>query len=171
MNVNSSSQELQHLLERIVTLHRGLINVLEEEFVHMANLSSDGITEAARSKEAMLNEIWNCEQLRIKCAADLGASLGLSPEKIDLKAIAKAIGGDSAKSLGAAREALNLIITQAKELNARNRSFAESSLNRIDELKRNALGITNNTNKENYSSQGVCQPLNEQGGRLLSTEA
>jgi hypothetical protein len=49
--------------------------------------------------------------------------------------------------------------------------LAEDSLKRIEDLKKNVLGLETASSKEVYSSHGVRNPTPEQGGRLLSTEA
>lgn len=170
-NQNPGSTELQYLLEKLIALHRNLLDVLREEHGHMVAIDVKGLGETAHAKEVMLGEIWNHEQLRIKAAERLSVALALDPRSATLLSISAALPAPDGEKLRSARTALNLLVSQAKELNARNMAFAENSLQRIDEMKKNVLGLANNTNKENYSNSGVRQPTPEQGGRLLSTEA
>lgn len=167
--------ELQFILEKLATIHRTLLGVLDEEYAHMVQLDIPALGEAAHAKEVLLSEIWDLEQLRQKTVQELAAQHGLDPEKTTLKEISenisKQVSGETVTKLSSIREVLQLLVEQAKELNQRNMTFANDSLARIEELKRNVLGLTSPSSKENYSNQGTRQPNAEQGGRLLSTEA
>lgn len=171
VNPKANSSELHHILERQVALHRNLVDLLREEYAHMGAVDINGLAEASRAKEVILSEIFNLEQLRIKAVERIVAEIGVQPSQATLLAIAEAVGPVEAERLKATRTALTLLVAQAKELNSRNMDFAQGSLARIDEMKRNALGLTNTAIKENYSNSGARQPIPEQGGRLLSTEA
>ncbi len=171
VDVKASSAELYYSLEKLVALHRNLIDLLREEYVHMAAVDLTGVSETARAKEAVLTELWNLEQLRIKCATNLAVAVGLNEADVPLLKIAEKLSAPDGEKLRTLRIALNLLVGQAKELNSKNMGFAQSSLSRIEVLKRNALGLGNTAKKENYSNSGVRQPIAEQGGRLLSTEA
>lgn len=170
-NKNLGSNELQFILEKQIALHRNLVELLREEYAHMGSLDVKSLAEVSNSKEAMLSEIWNSEQLRMKTVEVLCQNLGLDASSATLSSIADALPPEEADRLRKARTALSLLMAQAKEANSKNMAFAESSLDRIDQMKRNALGLGNTAVKENYSNAGVRQPVAEQGGRLLSTEA
>jgi len=171
VDVRTGSNELIYILEKLVGLHRGLVDLLREEYGHMTAVDVKGISETAQSKEAFLAEIWNHEQLRIKTVAKLAAALSIADDKATLLAISEKLSAPESEKLRAARTALNLLVEQARDLNTKNMSFAQGSLDRIEQMKRNALGLNNTAAKENYSNSGNRQPITEQGGRLLSTEA
>lgn len=171
VDVKTNSSELHHILGRLVALHRNLVDILQEEYGHMSAVDVKGIAETSHAKEVILAEIWNLEQLRQKSVSGLAVSLGLASGDATLAKIAERSQKQEADKLRAVRDALNALITQAKELNSRNMSFAHGSLSRIEQMKRNALGLTNSAVTENYSNSGARQPVPEQGGRLLSTEA
>ncbi|MBI3544813.1 MAG: flagellar export chaperone FlgN [Deltaproteobacteria bacterium] len=159
------------MLEKLVALHRNLVELLREEYVHMGAADLKGIGETAHAKEVLLGEIWNLEQLRISSTEKLAGSFAIAKEDATLALIADRLPRAEGDKLRIIRKALNLLCEQAKEANVRNMSFAESSLERIETLKRNVLGISNTATKENYSNAGTRQPIADQGGRLLSTEA
>lgn len=161
------TDELFHVLEKMVGLHRTLIGVLAEEYAHMTAVDVKGLFETAQTKEVLVNEIWNLEKLRIQVADTISKNLNTNST---LESIANALPKTTADRLRSSKTVLSMLMDQAKELNLRNMSFAENSLIRIDEMKKNILG-NNNNNRENYSNSGTRQPINEQGGRLLSTEA
>ncbi len=161
------TDELFHVLEKMIGLHRTLIGVLAEEYAHMTAVDVKGLFETAQTKEVLVNEIWNLEQLRMKVANSIAENLKTTPT---LEEIASALPKFSADRLKQSKTVLGMLVNQAKDSNQRNMQFAESSLIRIDEMKRNILG-NNNNNRENYSNSGTRQPINEQGGRLLTTEA
>jgi flagellar biosynthesis/type III secretory pathway chaperone len=169
VDVTKGSNELYYILEKLVALHGGLCDLLREEYSHMVSVDTKGLGEAAHAKETILSEIWSHEQLRIRQCEALCVALGID-KSATLLSIADRLGADAEK-FRAARRTLGLLVAQAKDLNAKNMEFAEGSLTRIEEMKRNVLGITGATNKENYSNSGSRQPITEQGGRLLSTEA
>lgn len=167
--------ELQFILEKLAAVHRILLDVLEEEHTHMVQLDIPALGEAAHAKEVLLAEIWDLEQLRQKTVEEIAVSRGLDPNKTTLKElsenISKSTSAETVNKLASVREVLQLLVEQAKERNQRNMTFANDSLARIEELKRNVLGLSSPSSKENYSNQGTRQPNAEQGGRLLSTEA
>lgn len=169
--VIGNTNELCYVLDKLVVLHRNLLDVLREEIAHMSQVDLKGLGDTAQAKELLLSEIWNHEQLRLQSTEKLALSLQTKPEDATLLSIADKLPQQEGDKLRAARTALNMLVSEAKELNSQNMSFAESSLNRIEEMKKNALGISHNASKENYSNSGVRQPMPEQGGRLLSTEA
>jgi flagellar biosynthesis/type III secretory pathway chaperone len=163
--------ELYYTLDKLIALHRNLADLLREEFSHMVKLDAKSLTEATQTKEVLLNEIWNHEQLRARAADRIAVSLSIDPKQASLGAIAEASSAEDREKLKNLGNVLVLLVREAKELNTRNMDFAENSLVRIEDMKRNVLGLSNNTPKENYSNSGSRQPISEQGGRLLSTEA
>lgn len=171
MDRKISSDELFHILEKLVALHRNLVDLLNEEYSHMSVVDVKGLSEAAHSKEILMSEIFNLEQVRIKIVEKIATTFGLKTEDATLLSIASALNSTEGDKLRSIRVALNLLVVQAKDLNARNMDFVQSSLARLEDMKRNALGLSNTAVKENYSNSGARQPLPEQGGRLLSTEA
>lgn len=171
MDLKSSSAELNHVLERLVALHRSLVDLLREEFAHMGTADVKGLAETARTKEVLLSEIWSLEQLRMKAVAKMAGSLNIPAGEASLQKLADTLNKADGEKLRALRTALNLLVVEAKDLNAKNMDFAQDSLARIEQLKRNVLGINSGASMENYSNNGARQPAQEQGGRLLSTEA
>ncbi|HRK03364.1 MAG TPA: flagellar export chaperone FlgN [Oligoflexia bacterium] len=173
--MESRLNELQYILEKLLSVHRTLLDVLDEEHAHMVSLEIEALGEASKTKEVLLAEIWNLEQLRKKIVDEISIECKLNPATVTLKELSLALGqrieGPGITVLVKTREALNMLIEQARDRNKRNMTFAEESLARIEELKRNVLGVASSSSPENYSSQGTRQPIAEQGGRLLSTEA
>lgn len=169
-NENGFSSELSYILEKLIVLHRSLLDLLQEEYEQMTFVDAKSLLETAHSKEVLLFEIWNLEQLRIKTSERIALEQGLVPSKITLLNLTKNLPQQEQEKLKTQRTILNQLLKQAKERNARNQFFVESSLVRLDQMKKNVLGMGNNSN-ENYSHSGIRQPIHEQGGRLLSTEA
>jgi hypothetical protein len=168
--VLEKGKELFSILDKLVLLHRNLIDALQEEYSHMGNVDVKSLQEVARTKEALLNEIWNCENSRIRSAEELCFFLEIPIQNATVSSIALQLSHTQSEILKNYRTVLDMLVAQTKELNKRNQAFAEQSLVRIEEMKRNVLGLNNN-NQENYSSSGTRQTLNQTGGRLLSTEA
>lgn len=169
---NIEISELRFVLDRLVALHGNLVEVLRVEFAHMTDLDVKSLGEATNAKEVILSEIWNLEHLRIQACEKVATSLGLDAQNATLLTIANALPeAQDGAYLRQVRTALGLLVDKAKTLNTQNMDFAAASLGHIDEMKRNVLGISNQASQENYSQSGSMQPLPEQGGRLLSTEA
>ena len=163
--------EIGFILDKQIALHTTLRDLLQEEFVAMSTLDIKLLADLTLSKETVLGEIWTLEQLRIKAFDKITNNSTLDKpvqSVLDLKSYTSE--KDFAR-LSVARNVLVQLVENARTLNERNMNFAETSLARIDEMKRNVLGMTSNSSKENYSSSGVRQPVQEQGGRLFSTEA
>jgi hypothetical protein len=163
--------QLQHILDRLIIVYRTLNDILREEYAHMSQLDVKGMAEAAHAKEVLLGEVMNLEQLRLTCSEQLAKSVGLDPQKVTILMLSEKLPKPQSDILKNARTVLMLLVNQSKELNAKNSVFAESSLGRIAEMKKNVLGLNNNNTKDNYSANGSRQTQTEQGGRLLSTEA
>lgn len=148
----SNSTEYIYILNRMLELHTVLCETLELEFACFVQADHKELVEVVATKEAVVQEIYKLENLRLSIAQSADA-LPETPAETQLKKL------------------LRERIEHAKDLNQRNMGFASEAIERIEFLKRNALGISNETSRENYSSQGARYPTPEQGGRLLSTEA
>jgi flagellar biosynthesis/type III secretory pathway chaperone len=166
------SSDLEYALEKLIALHRSLVDLLAEEYAHMGAVDIKGLAEAAQTKEVLLSEIMTHEELRLTAALDLAKKVGASPESAQSLAIlTKHLSDSDAHRVRQLGTVLTMLVTQAKEANIKNMSFVEASLERIEQMKKNVLGLNNNAPKENYANTGLRQPVTEQGGRLLSTEA
>ena len=161
--------KLFHLLERLVQLHQGLIELILQEKHEMSDLNMQGMLECAQSKENLITEIFNHENLRLQVLTEICGSLNINSETT-LLGLSSYTDEESFKKLKNIRTTLNLLMEKAKDLNQQNMAFANESMERIDEMKKNILGLGNNT-KENYSQGGMRTPMPEQGGRFLTTEA
>lgn len=169
-NKSTFAHEIHYLLDQQIQHHRALIGLLEEEYAHMGSMDIVGLTEAANAKELIVQEIYQKEMLRQSLTELFSKQHPEITVRSSLKDLAAKLDNVSAERLLQQRSVLTILMDRSKELNNRNKTFAEGSLERIGEMKNNVLG-TNNNNKENYSQNGNRQPITEQGGRLLSTEA
>lgn len=161
--------ELLFIFEKQAGLHRALIDLLNQEYQHMGSMDVVAISECARSKEVFIQEIFQCEVLRRELLTKFAAQNKLSVDDLSLTTLFTYTSEADSKKLTETRAILVALVEQATELNRRNMDFAAESLDRIEILKRNVLGIQNDV--ENYSQSGSRQPMTEQGGRLLTTEA
>ena len=168
----SELSPLFHSLEKLVVLHRSLIDALKLEYTQMSAMDTKGLHESAQTKEFLISEIWNYEQLRIKAAEKIKQNTPSLEKKVDvtLQNISEFFSKTDSDKLLQYRSVLQMLVDEAKALNKKNAEFVIGSLERIEQMKRNVLGLGNNT-KENYSNEGVRHPITEQGGRFLTTEA
>ncbi|MGE4232177.1 MAG: flagellar protein FlgN [Bacteriovoracia bacterium] len=162
------SAEIAFALDKLIGLHRALLELLVQEYSYVVTAQTEQLVEVTQSKQQVLGEILNAEHLRIEAASRLLKTLGL-PSTASISEINQKIGDKEARDLNLQKEVLTELILRSKEQNKINMEFVRQSLDRIDVLKRNALGV-NNTSNENYSDAGKRQPIPTHGGRLLSTE-
>lgn len=167
--MKTDTKDLASTLEKLTAIHRTLIGILQEEFAQMGTIDVNGLRETAHAKEVLLSQVWTLEQERIRQTALLSQSLGLVEQQPTISAISHTLENTEKEKLRNLGKILQLLVKQAKDLNSRNMTFVGKSLERIEQLKKNMLGT--GTSSDNYSNSGVRQPVTEQGGRLLSTEA
>lgn len=161
------------IMERLVSLHRHLLDVLDEEYAHMIGVDANGLLETSKTKEVLVGEIMNSERLRIQTADAVARTLGFNFSGVNgvtLAELSSRLQKIDAEKLQNYKNVLQLLMVRAKESNSRNMVFVENSLVHIETMKKNILGL-NNTSNENYGNTGERAPLDEQGGRLLSVEA
>ena len=167
---NDVNQKIQHLLEREIELHQALQECLDLELQVMVQLHMPDLLEAIQTKEMLMDHIAHHENLLQNLLQQ--ALQGSTATHHGLRSwIESQPDEQDQKKFHVLREVLIQKIQIAREKNERNAKLAQESLDRIETMKKNALGLNTNTSKENYSNHGLQNPIHEQGGRLLLTEA
>lgn len=158
-------------LQKLIGLHRQLLDIvrLEREALVTADLKS--IQEATHSKQVMISSIHQAESERLGTTASIAAILRKPVEELTLsKLIIQIQASDQkrAEQFRGALNALNILVKRIKEQNDDNKGFVEKSLEHIGAMKRNVLGESVAA-AATYSQKG--RKVDGKGeSRLLSTE-
>ena len=138
-----SLEELQNNLRHQLTLFRQLVDVLRDEKDHLVAVRFKEIREATYAKEALFDEIQR-EEFRRRKWVSLAAPFLAVPEKdVTMELIASKIGGpENFESLISLRNALQVMVKKAKDMNGENKRLVERALTEAQALKRNILGLS-----------------------------
>ncbi|MBF0131295.1 MAG: flagellar protein FlgN [Magnetococcales bacterium] len=149
--------KLIELATPMVALYRTLSHLLEQEREALNQRNPDRLEELATHIGHTLEEIHAHDQLRQKMTRQLGARLGLSGERLNLKSLDEALGGNT--GLIALRGQLTEEIAKADRINRHNQAAFTGVLSATESILR-AL-------KE--STQGPVASYNRKGNRHAST--
>jgi len=164
-------QELLTTLQRLLTLHRQLLEVVRAERQALLGVDVQKIQELAMQKQSVLDEIVALERDRVRLTLTVAGVWGLSPQQATLNEIvlrAQAISLKLSEQLRSVHQTLQLLISRIQEQNQSNRVLVEGSIERVEIMKRNVLGEAV-PRSETYSPTGQRQAQSS-GARLLSTE-
>ena len=176
MDQNQSLQEIYQsiyaTLQKLVGLHRQLLDTVRLEREALTNADVKAIQDATTSKQALIEGIRHAEIERLKAIGSL-ALLWKKPLK-DLTLSNLIIGIQAtdlklSEQFRTALNALTILVQRATEQNEDNRGLVEKSLEHIHQMKRNVLGESK-PKSNTYTQQGQRANL---GGnsRLISKEA
>lgn len=164
--------EIHASLQKLVGLHRQLLDVVrvEKEALIEANLRA--IQEATCSKQALIESIKQEEVRRQQNVAELAILLKRPMSELTLLEIAIAVQGEEprgADQLRSAFNALSILIKRVSEANRENATLVERSLEHIREMKKNVLGDAHSSSNT-YTQQGTRSNA-PSGARLFEREA
>jgi flagellar biosynthesis/type III secretory pathway chaperone len=165
-------QKLQESLQRLLGLHRQLLDCVRMEREALTAASLKDIQEATYAKQALVEAINQAETDRLRATGELAILWKRPVKELTLGEIVVAIQGRDPKSAEALRSSLNaltLLIKRIREQNDDNRGLVERSLEHVHEMKRNVLGEAK-PNTGTYTQQGQKNPSTS-GARLISKEA
>lgn len=159
-------------LQKLIGLHRQLLDVcrLEREALTQAELKQ--IQEATLSKQGLIESIRQAENERIQRVGELAMLWKKPVRDLSLPNLILEIQGKDPKGseqLRSAFNALTILIQRITEQNNDNKVLVERSLAHVNDMKRNVLGEAV-PKSSTYTSQGQRQPVTG-GARLISKEA
>ncbi len=165
-------EQLYQALQRLVGLHRQLLDNVRMERKSLVDADLKGIQDATVAKQALVEAIRQAEFQRQKCVAELAVATKVPVRDLTLANLvlaAQAIDNKLAEQFRTAQNALNLLIQRIVEQNDDNKSLVEKSLAHVNEMKRNVLGEAA-PKSSTYNQQGQrANPAS--GARMLSREA
>ncbi|MFN7684400.1 MAG: flagellar export chaperone FlgN [Oligoflexia bacterium] len=163
--------DLYQQLQKLLTLHRQLLETLrlEREALVAANIAQ--IEDMALAKQAVLDQIERADTLRRKLSDSLAASVSIEPARLKLSQVAIIAQGIQVRlgeQFRSVQQALSHVLTKVEEQGEYNRQLVEQSLETVVQMKRNILGAEA-PRAGTYSPRGQ-QATNNTGARLLSKE-
>jgi len=157
---------LQNLLNRHIGLHRQLLEMVRQEHEALTQIDLKEIQEITFSKEALIYAIQVCEKER----KEVSEKLGVQSMEALIQALENNQRMEQAKGFRSAFTTLKLLIERIKDQNDQNSTLVENSLEHVQNMKKNLLGLSE-TRSNTYSSQGQAQGSGESKPRLIEKEA
>lgn len=165
-------EQIHQTLQKLVGLHRQLMEIVRVERLALTEANIKGIQEAALAKQGIIEQIRNIESERMKALAELALHWKKPVRDLTLSAIIIEIQGRDPKyadSLRSAYNTLTILIKRVSEQNEENKALVDRSLEHIEQMKKNVLGES--VPKTNtYTAKGT-RANGAGGARLISKEA
>lgn len=155
-------------LEEQVKVYRHLLEVVRKEKEILISSNLDELNENNRTKEAMLIKIRSLEAARLKAAADVYLSIGLTGDQPRLLEIARFVPDEQGEKLRSVHSVLELLLKRVQEYNRNNESLVQSALSHITGAMKSIK--TTLQEKPTYQKQGEVEG-NVSAGQLVSREA
>ena len=163
---------LQQSLQKLIGLHRQLLETVRLERDALLSADVRAIQETTLAKEALIESIRVADNERLHVIGDLALAWKKPARELTLSNVIIVIQGESLKAadqLRSSQTALQLLVQRTQEQNQNNRKICERSLSTLQTMKKNVLGEAA-PKSDVYSQQG--QRVNAAAqSRLLSREA
>jgi hypothetical protein len=169
--VEKALNDIQQALQKLIGLHRQLLETVRMEHDALVQADVKGVEEAVFAKQALIAGIRQAEAERIRALAELALALKKPLKDLGLtQLIIEVQGRDprTAEQLRSAFNALTILIKRATEQNGENRALVERSLEHVNAMKKNVLGEAR-PNTAVYDQKGQ-RSTGQGGSRLLSKE-
>jgi flagellar biosynthesis/type III secretory pathway chaperone len=171
--VDSETNNIHQSLQKLIGLHRQLLETvrLEREALKSADLA--GIEEATRTKEALIAAIAREEIERLKSVAAFAVAHKRKVHDCTLQQIILEVQATDIKAseqMRSAFNALTILIQRIREQNEANKILVEESLLHVSKMKGNVIG-ERAPKTEVYTSQGKKAVARTGKSGLLSREA
>jgi flagellar biosynthesis/type III secretory pathway chaperone len=166
------SHPLHTSLQRLIGLHRQLLDAVRMERQALNDADLKLIQEATASKQALIEGIRAAETERLKIVADLAMKWKRPMPELTISEIAIAVQGYDpkfAEQLRTASNALTILISRVTDQNRDNAALVQKSLAHVEQMKRNVLGESVPRSNTYTASGNRSAPVS--GARLLSKEA
>lgn len=170
----SNFQALLACLQKLIGIHRQLLETVRQEHEAIANALPKDLQEAVYAKEALIEGIRQQELLRQSIVGKIALQWNRPLEEITLSLIVLEVQNQDAKFselLRSSQTALKMLAERVIEQNSYNRELLQKSLDHVHEMKRNVLGESK-PKSQTYTAQGRKSLVGEQNNnaRLISKE-
>jgi len=163
--------DLVSRLQKLLSLHRQLLESLRAEREALLAVDVKRIHEVTLEKQGILQQILAAEQARVTAARNVATLLNVPADSTSLGQIvlhSQSVSLKISDQLRSVQQALVHLVTRIQEQNDSNRGLVETSLEHVNQMKRNVLGEAM-PKSGTYSSSGQRQNAPAQS-RLISTE-
>lgn len=172
--MDQNFQALHACLQKLIGIHRQLLETVRQEHEAIMNAQHKDLQEAVYAKEALIEGIRQQELLRQAVVDKIATLLNRPIEEITLSIIVLEVQNKDAKFselLRSSQTALKMLAERVIEQNNYNRDLIKRSLDHVHEMKRNVLGESK-PKSQTYTAQGRKSLVGEQNGnaRLISKE-
>ncbi len=166
-----ATQDLYAVLQKLLGLHRQLLETIRHERQALISANTGNIQEAAHAKQALIETIRQQEVERLKITGALAIAWKRPLRELTLSnviIIVQEKDQKTAEQLRSVYSALTLLIQRITDQNRDNQVLVEKSLEHVHSMKKNVLGESvprSNT----YSAKGQ-RSAPQSGARLISQE-
>ena len=163
--------ELHQNLQRLLALHRQLLELLRRERDALVGADAAAIEDRALEKQGVLDQIAFYDNERRKLLGLVGTTARVAADQLTLSRVAIIAQGVQLKmgeQFRSVQQALSHIITRIEEQGSYNRELVERSLETLAQMKRNIIGASE-PNPGTYSASGQ-RSAQAPGARLISRE-
>ena len=172
MNPSNTCEGLHQSLQRLIGLHRQLLEAVRMEKQALIDADLKLIQDSTAAKQALIEGIRVAETERLKQTAELARKWKRRITELTLAEIAIAVQGYDpkvAEQLRTSSNALTILISRVLEQNRENATLVEKSLTHVEEMKRNVLGES--VPRASTYTQNGQRSAPVSGARLISKEA
>jgi flagellar biosynthesis/type III secretory pathway chaperone len=165
-----SLNDLVTKLQKLLSLHRQLLESLRAEREALLAVDVRKIHEVTLEKQAILQQVAVAEQERLAASRHVAVQMN-SPADLSLGQLvlqSQSVSLKLSEQLRSVQQALVHLIGRIQEQNGSNRQLVESSLEHVNQMKKNVIGESM-PRSETYSPTGHRQNAPAQS-RLISTE-
>jgi hypothetical protein len=164
-------QLLYQALQKLIGLHRQLLDTVRLERDALIQADLKDIQEATFAKQALIEAIRQTEAGRVAALEEIAGLWKVPPATLTLSELIIRIQGTDLKTAEVLRSALNtltILVKRVSDQNDENRRLVEGFLNHLNEMKRNVMGESApRADVYNQSGRRAPQPG---GARLISRE-
>lgn len=169
--MESALTELHQNLQKLLALHRQLLDLLRRERDALVGADAAAIEDRAAEKQGILDQIALYDHERRRLIAGIGGAARVAADQLTLSRVAIIAQGVQVKmgeQFRSVQQALSHIIGRVEEQGAYNRELVERSLETLAQMKRNIIGASEPA-AGTYSANGQ-RSQQAPGARLISRE-
>ncbi|MGE0615858.1 MAG: flagellar protein FlgN [Bacteriovoracia bacterium] len=170
--LESLNQNLWQVLQKLIGLHRQLLDCVRLEKNALIEAKVKGIQECTFAKEALISGVQQAEAQRLALIAELALAYRKPRAELSLPNLVILVQGHDqplAEKLRSAYNTLVILIERITEQNQENQKLVENSLTHIRQMKKNVLGESK-PQANTYTSGGVTKAGGANEARLISKE-
>lgn len=159
--MEESLNELYAYLKKCVGLQRQLLECVRSEHEYLIEVDIDKIQEMTYHKEALLDSIRTAERQRMKAVGELAVYWKRKADELNLSEIIIAVQGfnlEQSNSFRSVQNTISLLMNRVKQQNVINQELVSQSIQHIQSMKTNVLGVRGEKQKT-YNSKGKSSEI------------